>query len=367
MKKKTLAAALTVCALALAACGGKKAEETTAAETAAAAEASTEETPEEKAEKEPEQSAPETAEAREVNAEEGTKFYHGGFTFPPMDTLKLYEGKIYTETYDEPLDNGLYYSSMLFLPWTEEQLMAMTEEDEIKDVQNSVREVFTVMAIDGGRGEEEMKALLADLGADYQVEELSKNGDYTFFWVEDPDSTGPLSGEADEMYQAVRAEAKALKKDIIFGEPQGYSTLGTGESVSFRTTDMEGSEVDSAELFADHKVTMVNVWASWCPPCKAELPDLEKINAEFADRGGAVVGLLFDSDEEGAIDSAKSTMEETGVTYRMLLAPENAENLFPLEAFPTTWFFNEKGEVVGGPVVGADVRQYRDIMEKLLK
>ena len=130
---------------------------------------------------------------------------------------------------------------------------------------------------------------------------------------------------------------------------------------------MEGNEVDSAELFAEHKITMVNVWTSWCPPCKAELPDLEKINAEFAEKGGAVVGVLYDSAEEGAIDSAKDTIAETGVTYRMLLAPEDAEDVFPVEAYPTTWFFDETGEVVGGPVVGADVRQYRDIMENLLK
>ena len=353
----------------LAACGGggnkpagtdkPAAQEETAAESASGEETSAEETS---------GAAGESVAAQTKTPADGTVFFHGGFTFPALDTVKQYEGRIYTEIYDEPLDNGLYYSSMLFLPWTEEELMAMTEEDEIAEVQDSIREVFTVMAIDGGRGEEDMKALLSELGAgSYQMEELGKNGEYTFFWVEDPDMTGPLSGEADEMYRAVRAEAETKKKEIAFGTPQGYATLDVGSTVSFRTADMEGNEVSSEELFASHRVTMVNVWTSWCPPCKAELPELEKINAEFAGRGGAVVGLLYDSPEEGAIESAEATIAETGVTYQMLLAPDQAENIFPLEAFPTTWFFDGEGKVVAGPVVGADVQQYRDILERLLR
>lgn len=339
MKKQLVLAALAACVMTAAACSTEKSSESAASETAA-----------------------------EETTAEGIVFKHGGFTFPALKSLEKYEDKIYTEIYDEAMDNGLYYSCMLFLPYTEEQLMAITDEEEIAKVQDSVRELFTVIALDGGRGEADLRELLGDIGEkEGSVTELLSDGEYTFFWVEDEVMSGPLEGEAGEMYKEIRDEVMAKKEYIAFGTPKGYSTLDKGDTAVFQTVDMEGNEVDSAELFAEHKITMVNVWTSWCPPCKAELPDLEKINAEFAEKGGAVVGVLYDSAEEGAIDSAKDTIAETGVTYRMLLAPEDAEDVFPVEAYPTTWFFDETGEVVGGPVVGADVRQYRDIMENLLK
>lgn len=365
MKKQLVLAALAACVMTAAACSNEKPAESAASETAA------EETAEEESDAEEtdsEETAEDAASVSEEAAGEGIVFKHGGFTFPALESLEKYKDKIYTEIYDEAMDNGLYYSCMLFLPYTEEQLMAITDEEEIAKVQDSVRELFTVIALDGGRGEADLRELLGDIGEkEGSVTELLSDGEYTFFWVEDEVMSGPLEGEAGEMYQEIRDEVMAKKEYIAFGTPKGYSTMDKGDTAVFQTVDMEGNEVDSAELFAEHKITMVNVWTSWCPPCKAELPDLEKINAEFAEKGGAVVGVLYDSAEEGAIDSAKDTIEETGVTYRMLLAPEDAEDVFPVEAYPTTWFFDETGEVVGGPVVGADVRQYRDIMENLLK
>ena len=232
MKKQLVLAALAACVMTAAACSNEKPAESAASETAA------EETAEEESDAEEtdsEETAEDAASVSEEAAGEGIVFKHGGFTFPALESLEKYKDKIYTEIYDEAMDNGLYYSCMLFLPYTEEQLMAITDEEEIAKVQDSVRELFTVIALDGGRGEADLRELLGDIGEkEGSVTELLSDGEYTFFWVEDEVMSGPLEGEAGEMYQEIRDEVMAKKEYIAFGTPKGYSTLIREIPPSFR-------------------------------------------------------------------------------------------------------------------------------------
>ena len=97
-----------------------------------------------------------------------------------------------------------------------------------------------------------------------------------------------------------------------------------------------------------------------------ELPDLEEINGRLAGKDCAIVGLLYDGFDPDAVAAAKEIMESAGVTYTMILPPENADDLFIVDGFPTSFFVNREGVVVGEPVVGKMVDIYEPAIDSLL-
>ena len=76
---------------------------------------------------------------------------------------------------------------------------------------------------------------------------------------------------------------------------------------------------------------MVNIWASWCGPCIRELPELQAISERLKEKNCGVIGLLYDGDGAEALETAKKLMTDNGVSYPVILPPENVDSLFPLE------------------------------------
>ena len=138
------------------------------------------------------------------------------------------------------------------------------------------------------------------------------------------------------------------------------------DELDFETVDIEGNSISSADLFAEHKITMVNIWASWCGPCVSELPELEELNKEFQEKDAAIVGLLYDGDDEQGLLDAKEIIEMTGVTYTILLPWDTMWEEVYTEVFPTTFFVNSEGEVVGDMIVGAIPELYTEALDELL-
>ena len=128
---------------------------------------------------------------------------------------------------------------------------------------------------------------------------------------------------------------------------------------TMQMTDFDGNEVDKS-LFEGHRLTMVNIWATFCNPCLSEMPELA---AEYAkEEGGAqIIGICTDiTDLSGnttqeAVDGAKQIVEMTGAAYPHLI-PNDEFMAFLMQevpGVPTTFFVDENGEVIGDEVVGA--------------
>ena len=127
---------------------------------------------------------------------------------------------------------------------------------------------------------------------------------------------------------------------------------------SFEGKDLDGNEVKSDELFSANAVTVVNFWFTTCSPCVGELAELDALNKELADKGGALIGVnafTLDGDET-AIAEAKDVLAKKGATYQNVYfdssSPAGAftANIF---AFPTTYVVDRNGNIVGEPIVGA--------------
>lgn len=127
----------------------------------------------------------------------------------------------------------------------------------------------------------------------------------------------------------------------------------------FSTVDLDGKPVDES-IFRGAKLTMVNVWATWCGPCVAEIPHIAELAKEdFADLGIQVVGIVSDIetglDNEGTLANAKFILQESGATY--LNIQVNYADMFDsllkyVEGFPTTIFVDSQGNVVGPEILG---------------
>ena len=127
---------------------------------------------------------------------------------------------------------------------------------------------------------------------------------------------------------------------------------------SFEGKDLDGNEVKSDELFSANAVTVVNFWFTTCSPCVGELGDLDALNKELAEKGGALIGVntfTLDGDET-AISEAKDVLAKKGATYQNVYFDSDGEagkftaNIF---AYPTTYVIDRNGNIVGEPIVGA--------------
>ncbi len=129
--------------------------------------------------------------------------------------------------------------------------------------------------------------------------------------------------------------------------------------VSFETTDLEGNKVSSSDLFGDHKVTFINVWATWCDPCKEELGALDAINKELEAKNCQVIGVCIDTlNDESAVASAKSILENEGATYINLVANQEMYDQLNQSVMPVSYLVDSEGRLLMDPLKGANPDKY---------
>lgn len=174
-----------------------------------------------------------------------------------------------------------------------------------------------------------------------------------------------LYGEFDALLQ----NAGLLKEQLSVKEPvRPVTAAGTGEQFTFETTDLDGNAVTSAALFAGHKVTMINIWATWCDPCKNELPELEEFAKELAGKDCQIIGICEDTSyDDTAASEAKEILAKAGVTYTNIKATDKMLEMMTCLAMPTSYFVDSEGHVLTMPVRGADFEKYRERIEEALK
>ncbi len=130
------------------------------------------------------------------------------------------------------------------------------------------------------------------------------------------------------------------------------------DAPNFKLKTLDGGEVS----FADYKgkVVLVNFWATWCPPCLAEMPDLNQLYVDYKDKGLQILGLTISSRPKDIPKKVK----QSGVTYPILLDAEPVAAKFGgFGAIPQTFIIDKKGKIVHS-ITGA--RSYK-AFEKLIK
>ena len=163
---------------------------------------------------------------------------------------------------------------------------------------------------------------------------------------------------------------------LVLGFTGKSSSVEKGETVfgTFTTTDMSGDPVNE-QIFSGHKLTMVNIWATFCSPCINEMPDLKQLQTEFGDEF-QIIGIVVDAaDRNGNVLPDKKAeaayiSESTGADYLHLLPSKslNSAYLSNVQSVPETVFVDENGNLISESYLGARSKtEWKKIINTLLE
>lgn len=164
--------------------------------------------------------------------------------------------------------------------------------------------------------------------------------------------------------------------DASAGSVSGSESAGGASSVSepsaapitFEGADLDGNAVTS-DIFSQSKLTMVNVWATYCNPCLSEMPGLGELAAEYDPAEFQLIGIVSDVMEGEDQSLVESLIQETGADYLHLLANDSIGQaiLSSVSGVPTTFFFDGEGAYLGGVVGSAEKEKWEEIIHGLLE
>jgi peroxiredoxin len=173
-----------------------------------------------------------------------------------------------------------------------------------------------------------------------------------------PDDHGQPDASYIELAQLVRYEHMQASLDV----PQFAAAMSKLEAddqrrqkANFTLTDLQGKTWTLSDLRG--KVVLVNFWATWCPPCRKEMPDLQALYDNFRDQGLVILAI---SDEE----TGKVTpfLAERKITYPVMLDGGKVHTLFQVEGIPKSFVYDRDGKLVAQSV---DMRTRKQFLEML--
>jgi thiol-disulfide isomerase/thioredoxin len=143
------------------------------------------------------------------------------------------------------------------------------------------------------------------------------------------------------------------------------ATCKADRTVNFDLTvkDMQGASVRLGDFKG--KAILLNYWATWCGPCKAEIPIFNELYAQYKDKGFVVLGISSDDDAP----TLREFVKKTPMTYPVLLAEEREDVLDaagPIYGYPTSFFIDRSGAVCGRHVGLGTKQSFETAIKPLL-
>lgn len=278
-------------------------------------------------------------------------------------------------SYDFPDENQL--NVFLFRTDDYEKLIEMRDaytngtatEDELREVYDNAKDnAFRVFGI-YGRDVKDNSALFSnsDYGTRFAfAEKIGTFADTEYYFVYN--DTLPSEGYTDEentQIQSLLDSLDEVRDGIVLFPAHKHDYTADREELSamklsdFEVTDLNGNKV-TQDIFQDYDITMINIWATWCGPCRNELPEIQAAYEKLPENAN-IISICQDAAEE--TDAANAIVNKTGITFPVLIPDEqmNESVLSIVSAFPTTIFVDNEGHMIGeaqiGVPLGADVAQ----------
>ena len=129
-------------------------------------------------------------------------------------------------------------------------------------------------------------------------------------------------------------------------------------TISFTMTDINGKEINVTDEFARHKITIVDFWASWCGPCRQEMPSLVKTYNEYKDKGLGIVGVSLDEDREQWINAVNSMGMEWTQLSDLQGWHNAAAQMYGIQAIPFTVIVDNNGYVMAAGLRGEELAAF---------
>ena len=256
--------------------------------------------------------------------------------------------------------------------WTKQETPIRDQIRHLRDLPDDVRaRTNRQLALDiRGLQKSPHKLALA-----YALANLSTEGDFGHDTLQEVATTlaealreqpVPMNGKdpAGE-YVELATLARYEHVRVAIDNPQYTAALAQLEKedqaraqADFTLVDLQGKSWTLKSL--QGKVVLVNFWATWCPPCRKEMPDLDELYHRFKDQGLVILAI---SDEEAG--KVKSYLAERPVTYPILLDPGRKVNdLFRINGIPKSFVYDRNGRLVAQSIDMRTRKQFLELLEQ---
>jgi len=139
-----------------------------------------------------------------------------------------------------------------------------------------------------------------------------------------------------------------VTEEVAPSTPEQATNPNAVPAPDFTLQTLDGESVSLSDYRG--KLVMINFWASWCPPCNSEMPDLQRYYEQHQDEDFIILGVNY----QDTPDKVQAFIEKYGVTFPILLDSDGRiANLFGVQGLPTSFFVDKEGNVLGyqpGPV-----------------
>ncbi len=150
--------------------------------------------------------------------------------------------------------------------------------------------------------------------------------------------------------------------EVDIQETETVQQATVSPDASFSVPDLEGNNV-SFDNFLGKGPLIVNFWGTWCPPCRMEMPDLQKIYDEYKDDGLQIVGLAIKDTPE----QVKNYISKGGFNWTFLMATMESAKVLELgSGVPMTVFYDAEGNEIGRVTGVRDYEYFKSMVEKMI-
>ena len=140
-----------------------------------------------------------------------------------------------------------------------------------------------------------------------------------------------------------------------------YASMGRelSQSQFFTLNDLNGKEVNLKDELKSHKAVLVNFFATWCPPCREEIPDLIKLQEKFKTKSFTVLAVNVNESQQ----KVSNFVEKMGINYSVVLDVDNIiSQEYRVVGIPTSYLLKSDGKILGeyhaaGPDLFEDVKK----------
>lgn len=173
-----------------------------------------------------------------------------------------------------------------------------------------------------------------------------------------------MIGQLEPASETITCTKPILPEDILLAI----------KNLKFDTIDLAGNKVTN-KIFKDYDVTMINMWATWCGPCRKELPEIAKLYENFKGKKCNIIGITGDvtPESQDALELAKKLTSDAGCKYTILQNNDSLKDLFKgLPAWPCTIFVDKNGTIIASDhsdiIVGSmELEEFTEAFENALK
>ena len=226
--------------------------------------------------------------------------------------------------------------------------------DKLERNQEAVLVVIELEKLDGKR--DVSKA--CDIAWRYSILNDSENA---YKWAKESADRGLQNYHYYKLYNEFKPVQDHPKFNKLIDQLKENAGLGK-LAKQFVRNDISGKDISLEKYLG--KVVLIDFWATWCPPCVAEMPNLKKLYTEFKDQDFEIIGISVDTDKE----QLRKFLVEKGIEWPIIFGGkgwnDETKELYGVQLVPASWVIDKKGIVREGQIKGDKLR---NVIAELIK